>query len=212
MDRLPDENDECEIGFIEDGRFVRVATTTAWNFQQGAMLEYHPILKDTIIYNTIKDGKFVTAIHNYTTNEISYCDMATACHSSDGKYGLSVNFGRIFAFRPGYGYAGFKDENEDVNAPENDGVFLTDLTSGMSKLIINYKDLAPVSGFNYDEKILINHITFNKTSDRYVMLVRNFPKPGGWWSTSMLVGDLNGNVKCVLKNTYVSHYNWLNGS
>ena len=27
------------------------------------------------------------------------------------------------------------------------------------------------------DKVLVNHITFNTTSDRFVMLVRNFPKP-----------------------------------
>lgn len=210
MDRLPNADDECELGYLEDGKFHYIATTTAWNFQQGAMFEYHPYLKDTVIYNSVVDGKFVTVTHNYVTNEKMYADKPTACHSPDGKYGLSVNFGRIFAFRPGYGYEGFVDESADINAPENDGVFLTDLISGKSKILIGYTSLSNMSGFNDDDKVLVNHITFNKTSDRYVVLVRNFPKPGGWWSTSMLVGDLRGNIKPILKNTYVSHYNWLN--
>ena len=212
MDRLPSEADVCEVGYLENKEFHLIGTTTAWNFQQGAMLEYHPTLPDTVIYNACEGGKFKTVIHNYVSGEKSYTDRATACHSPDGKYGLAVNFGRIFAFRPGYGYAGFVDEGADICSPDNDGVFLTDLVSGKSRLLISYSEMSLACGFEVDDKILVNHITFNCTSDRYVMLVRNFPKPGGWWSTSMVIGDLNGGIKTVLSNTYVSHYHWKNGN
>lgn len=211
MDRLPRADDICEIGYLEDRRFHLIGTTTAWNFQQGAMLEYHPFLPDTVIYNVCENGDFKTLIHNYLTGEKKFCERATACHSPNGKYGLAVDFGRIYAFRPGYGYAGFVDENADVCVPENDGVFLCDFESGKSKLLVSYADMYKTSGFAPDDKILVNHITFNRDSDRYVMLVRNFPKPGGWWSTSMVIGDLKGNIKTVLSNTYVSHYHWKNG-
>ena len=122
MDRLPEADDMCELGYLEDGKFTKFAETTAWNFQQGAMLQYHPSKEDVVYYNVEENKKFSTVTHNIKTGEKSYTDMATACVSPDGKYGLSVNFGRIFAFRPGYGYAGFIDENADVNAPENDGI------------------------------------------------------------------------------------------
>lgn len=212
MDRLPVADDVAQIGYVEDGKFTLIAETTAWNFQQGAMLQYHPYLPDTIYYNVVKDGNFCTVTHNYKTGEKKYTDRATACVSPDGKWGLSVNFGRIYAFRPGYGYAGFVDEYADVNAPEQDGVFLTDMETGKSKLLISYKELAPYAHFAPEDKILVNHITFNKTNDRYIMLVRNFPTPERkGWLTSMIVGDLEGNVRTVLPNTYISHYNWLDG-
>jgi hypothetical protein len=211
MDRLPSEDDVCEIGYLENKKFYPIDTTTAWNFQQGAMLEYHPIIPDTVIYNVFTDGAFRTVIHNYVSGEKTYTDRATACHSNDGRYGLAVNFGRIFDFRPGYGYAGFIDYGKDICAPKDDGVFLTDLRSGTSELLMSYEAMQEAAGFGKDDKILVNHITFNRDSDRYVMLVRNFPKPGGWWSTSMVIGDLSGNIRTVLPNTYVSHYHWRDG-
>lgn len=211
FDRLPTADDIAQVGYVEDGKFTQFGETSAWNFQQGAMLQYHPYSADTVYYNIINDGNFCTVTHNYVTEEKKYTDHATACVSPDGKWGLSVNFGRIYAFRPGYGYAGFVDEVCHINAPIDDGIFLTDMQSGKSKLLINYKELSTKSGFSSDEKILINHITFNKTSDRYVALVRNFPISGKMWSTSMVVGDLKGNINTVLPNTYVSHYNWYSG-
>lgn len=208
--RLPTSEDVCEVGYLENGAFFKIGETTAWNFQQGAMLQYHPTRKDTVYYNVCENGHFLTVTHNFVTGEKKYADRAVACVSPDGRFGLAVNFGRIYDFRPGYGYAGFCDANANVNAPEDDGVFLVDMESGTSRLLCSYRDLAPLSGFDTSvAKLLVNHITFNTTSDRYVMLVRNFrTEEAPWWLTSMMIGDLSGNVKNVLPKTYVSHYFW----
>ena len=209
-DRLPIETDVCEVGYLENGTFYKIGETTAWNFQQGAMLQYHPFLKNTVYYNVCENGKFMCVTHNYETGEKKYAERATACVSPDGKWGLAVNFGRIYDFRPGYGYAGFEDSNRNVNAPTDDGVFLVDMESGKSRMLCSYAALAPISGFDAEKaKLLVNHITFNTSSDRFVMLVRNFmTEYAPYWLTSMMVGDLEGNVHTVLPKTYVSHYFW----
>lgn len=209
MDRLPNADDVCEVGYLKDNVFYKIAETTAWNFQQGAMLQYHPYKEDTVYYNVYENGEYKTVTHNFKTGEKSYTDMATACISMDGKYGLSVNFGRIFDFRPGYGYAGYEDPYKDVNVPADDGVFLTDMETGKSKLLISYQDMLEESGFTPEHKILINHITFSPDNKRFVMLVRNFRVPGTFWSTSMMIGDIDGNFKTVIERTYVSHYKWV---
>ena len=140
-DRLPDISDIAEIGYLEDGRFYKIAETTAWNFQQGAMLRYHPTAADTVCYNAVKDGNYVTVTHNYVTGEKRFTDRAVASVSPDGAKGLAVNFGRIFAFRPGYGYAGCADRYAEEAAPRRDGVFLTDMKSGSSELLLSYADM-----------------------------------------------------------------------
>lgn len=209
-DRLPTSEDVCEVGYLENGEFFKIGETTAWNFQQGAMLQYHPTRENTVYYNVCENGRFLTVTHNFVTGEKKYADRAVACVSPDGKYGLAVNFGRIYAFRPGYGYAGFADQNADVNAPADDGVFLVDMETGTSRLLLSYAEIAPMSGFDASvAKLLVNHITFNTASDRFVMLVRNFrTEEAPWWLTSMMVGDLEGGVRTVLPMTYVSHYDW----
>ena len=56
-DQLPQQEDIAEIGIIDmsDYSYKKVTETTAWNFQQGAMLQWHPAAPDTaIIYNTIQ--------------------------------------------------------------------------------------------------------------------------------------------------------------
>lgn len=208
MDRLPLADDVCELGYLEEGKFIPFATTTAWNFQQGALLEYYKGEESLVHYNACIDGKFTTVTHNIDTGEKRYTDRPCANVSQDGRYGLSINFGRIFDFRPGYGYSGLADEWKDVKAPADDGVFLVDMKTGVSRLLISYKDMQRESGFSEDEKILVNHITFAPDSKRYLMLVRNMGEGCKRWSTSLMVGDIEGGVKTILPCTVVSHYYW----
>ena len=85
-----------------------------------------------------------------------------------------MNFGRIYDFRPGYGYAAAVDPYANVNIPAEDGIFLTDMESGKSKMLVNYEVLARAAGFTGKQKVLVNHITFNPGSNKYMTLVRNF--------------------------------------
>ena len=208
MDRLPGAQDVAQLGYLEAGRFTPFGETTAWNFQQGALLQYHPTQPDTVLYNVIENDLPRTVTHNYATGEKTLTDRAVACVSPNGNWGLAVNFARIYDFRAGYGYAGAVDENSGVAAPENDGIFLTDMQSGKSRLLLSYKELAALCGYE-DRKILVNHITFSPDSNRYVALIRNFPIPGErGWKTTLLLGDRQGNARVLLNKTYVSHYIW----
>ena len=76
MDRLPDENDVCEVGYLVDRKFIKIGETTAWNFQQGAMLQYHPYLEDTVYYNVFEDGKFHTVTHNFARSAYFFSPVA----------------------------------------------------------------------------------------------------------------------------------------
>ena len=211
MDRLPVADDVAQLGYLEDGCFTPFAETTAWNFQEGALLQYHPMLQDTVFYNTFHAGRFCTAMHNYATGEKRFTDRPAATISGDGKWGLAINFGRIYAFRAGYGYAGAEDPNASINAPSDDGIFLTDMETGVSRMLVPYDRLAEICGYPAEQTILINHINFGPDYRHYVALLRNFPVPGvKGWRTTMLIGDLEGNVRVLLRQTYVSHYIWAN--
>ena len=74
FDRLPTSEDVAELGYLEDGNFVKFAETTAWNFQQGAMLQYHPYLENTVYYNVCENGRFMTVTHDIVSGEKKYAD------------------------------------------------------------------------------------------------------------------------------------------
>lgn len=177
IDRIPTDDDVLELGYVKDGQFNKIAETTAWNFQQGAMLQFKVGSDDTVFYNIRSDGGYKTVIHNIKTGEKKLCKKAAACISPDGKYGLSINFNRIFDFRKGYGYYGIDDPYKNDQRPKADGVFLIDMETGEDKLIISYEDIYKrfPSDMTENEKLIVNHITFNESSDRFLFLLRNFP-------------------------------------
>lgn len=216
MDRLPQPDDLNELGWfdLKNDAFHSFATTNAWNFQQGSMLQWNPLNTQEAIYN-IWDGQayccIIQNVHNGAKRQLDY---PVANVSPNGKWGLSVNFNRIYDFRPGYGYCNRRDPWFNVPAPEDDGVVLVDMETGKGKQIINYAQLDKIYNNTPElqgSKIVINHITFNKTSDRFLFLVRYFPKDGQMWKTGLGTSDLEGNIYCLRPYTYASHYFWKDG-
>lgn len=75
--RMPEKDDAAEIGMInaenmENLEYIKLDTTTAWNFQQGAMLTWNPKApNDEIIYNARENGRYMSAVLNIHTGKKS---------------------------------------------------------------------------------------------------------------------------------------------
>lgn len=215
MNRLQQKGDTAEVGMInmENGKFEYLETTSAWNFQQGAMLQWNPQAADReIIYNDIVDGAPIGVIMDIHTGKKRFLDRAVANVSKDGKYALSINMSRLYNFRPGYGYAEPDDSFYWKKHAKDDGVFLIDMETGKSKLILSLDEIWDFSGafFKKDEKINVNHITFNTDGSRFVCLVRNFHLKGTRHDTAMITANRDGSDMYLLSDYGVqSHYYWM---
>lgn len=210
-DRLQTADDICEIGYItiKDKTFHKVAETHAWNFQQGALTQWFD--EESVIFNDYRDGKFISVIKNINTGKERIICAPLAHLSADRKWGLSINFLRVYDFRPGYGYCNEVDPYFNVNAPEEDGIFLVDIENNTSKLIINYKELAKAFPEKpcCDMKLVVNHITFNPSASRFLFLLRNFPEEGKIWGTVLATADRDGgNIRNLTNYECNSHYHW----
>lgn len=222
-DRLPADPDAAELGVfdLESGHFDVFAETHAWNFQQGAMLQWFAGSDDLVAYNDFdKNDGFAGIIYSTKQKRLLHkIGKPFATISADGKYALSVNFSRMYDFRPGYGYCNAPDKGRDVRQPDNDGVFLLDFRKNESRLILSIaeiaqklREVAPVAG----EKLLVNHITFNPSGTRFVALVRNYPRivPGGKdgaWHTTVITANRDGDdFRVLVAGSYASHYHWKN--
>ncbi len=211
VDRIPTQDDVVELGYItvEDKQFHKVAESRAWNFQQGALLQWFD--DDHIIYNDFRDGTYCSVIKHIETGAERIICAPLAHLSADRKWGLSINFARVWNFRPGYGYCNTEDPYFHINAPDNDGIFLVDIDKNTSRLILSYADLAlafPEEPF-CDMKLVVNHITFNPSANRFLFLLRNFPEPGKRWGTVLAVADRDGSNLLQLTSYAInSHYHW----
>ncbi|MCL1794056.1 MAG: hypothetical protein FWG34_09315 [Oscillospiraceae bacterium] len=215
-DRLPDGDDTCELGIIDIAscEWRKFAETQAFNFQQGAMLQWNPKNPaEEVIYN-IRDGdKYRTAVRNIGSGYERILPRAVANVSHDGKWGLCINMNRVYDFRPGYGYSGVRDEFFAIPQPKEDGIFVMDMETGTEKFILSYDEMGRLFNIDPSEKIVVNHITFSPDNRRMVFLVRTFPQKGKNWATGLGTINRDGYEFYLMKPmSMASHYNWLDGN
>ena len=86
--RLPEAGETCTLGLVDlqDGnKFIPVAETRTWNFQEAAMCFWLPWADNTLLYNDMRDGKFVSVILNWKTGEERIVPYPVSAVSADEK-------------------------------------------------------------------------------------------------------------------------------
>ncbi len=222
IDRQPTANDSVEIGMIdlEDGnRWIPVAETHAWNWQQGTMLHWLPKAptaspdEQEIVFNERVDAesRFGSVVLNPFTGKRRSLPRPIYCLRPDGKQALSVNFARIAHTRPGYGYEGIPDRGFDVLAPEDDGIWSMDMTTGETLRITSIREmtkLSPKPDFP-DGKHWFNHLQYNTDGSRFIFLHRWGRDGGVRWGTRMLTANPDGtDVRIIADDGMTSHFDW----
>lgn len=216
MDRPPEAEDVLQLGVMDvrQGYAWRtVATSRAWNWQQGCMMQWlGDGARGEIIFNDRMGNRFVSRIINVATREEHVIGRPIYAVNRAGTHGVSVNFARLHHQRPGYGYAGLPDPWQGELSPEDDGLYAVDLATGESQLIFS---LADAAGFEPQADFpalchRFNHVQFGARPDRFAVLHRfkapDSPKVG---ETRLITLNLDGSAPCILNDHgFCSHYDW----
>lgn len=152
-----------------ENTFIPFAETTTWCFQQGCMLQWHPLEPDRhVFFNALVDGGYGSKVVDVETGE-ELRTYPNPIYSLDptGKLAATLNFSRLGRLRPGYGYPLLPDKTQKLNAPEDEGLFIFDLGTGKKKLLVSLADLAREAG-DKDSQHYINHATFSPNGKRIV--------------------------------------------
>jgi hypothetical protein len=212
MDHFP-QMEPANIGLINLGngnRFSVLATTRAWNWQQGAMLQWLPSSSDTIFFNDCIDRQFVSVKLNITNGKREIFSRPIAALSHSGKSALSLNFARLYNTRRDYGYSGLSDPWEKQLYPENDGIYFLDLNNGKYQLIVTIDKVAGYESPTSPRGVRhwINHLAYNPTDTRFCFLHRyEIPDIKGF-GTRLFTANIDGsNLRC-LWSSHVSHFDW----
>jgi hypothetical protein len=186
--RTPTPDDEIRIGMVDlrDGdRWIDLATSRAWNWQQGCMLQFVPGSDSEIIWNDrMRDGRherFVSHVLDIRTGRRRTLPGPVYALSPDGRFAVAPDFRRLNDCRPGYGYAGSPDPNAGLRAPADAGIWRMALDTGTSTLILSFEQ---VSQLPYEErsrpfhndperaKHWFNHLLYSTDGSRFLFLHR----------------------------------------
>ena len=212
--RQPRFGDKAELGVLADGKFTPFASTLAWCWQQGCMLQFFD--ENTVIFNDFEDDHFVSRLCDYRTGKIlrTY-DRPIYCLANDRSYALSLDFARLDRERPGYGYTGVWHENLFYAAPANDGIWKIDLESGKSTLLHSYKSLREdCMGYGLFSNICwVNHLLCSPDDKRFGFLFRwRSAMPSGYlnWQTVFYTSNSDGTGLYKINDEGMSsHYSWV---
>jgi hypothetical protein len=212
--RSPKADDVITIGMVDlqdNDRWIELGQSTAWNWQQGCMLQWLPTTPSTILWNDRDGDRFVCRILDVATSQSHTIPHPVYCVSPDGKTGVSPDFRRIADVRPGYGYAGLSDPFADQLQPEETGIFRIDLQSGDAELIISLAQIAAIGEIPNRQpgiKHYFNHLLFSPDGSRFIALHR-WQYPNGQRLTRLITAKPDGSdIRIVIPNGFASHFIW----
>lgn len=213
-DRAPTEGDRVGIGVVDiasGNRFERLTDAKAWNWQQGAMAQWHPADPERrFVHNDLRGDRFVGVVRDVGKGEQAVIDRPIYALLPDGKTAFSLNFARLAVHRPGYGYAGGRDPHANDAHPAEDGIWRIDLASGRSEIIVSLADLSGrepkpsmQGAWHY-----VNHIQPSRGGQRIAFFHIWHSDEKSWEVRLYTCRPDGGDLTCMLDTGMVSHYDW----
>ena len=208
--RMPKPDDVIEVGYFSGPdyqNFKSVGNTKAWNWHQGAQLQW---AGSNIIFNDFDSEKHIAKIVDSNAKLLKKTPLPVAAVSPDGDKALSYNFARLRFSPHGYGYANGRDPEENNLIPQKDGLHLIDIPSGKTILLFSVADIAKIrpestmnGAFHY-----FTHCQFSPSCKRFVFFHRWMQNKNQQW-TRMISCDLEGkDIFIFPTHDMVSHVAW----
>jgi hypothetical protein len=190
---------------------IKLASTTTYNWQQGARCQW---ISDTqFIFNNFIDNEYKTCLYNINTKKIETIYNKAVQDSFKNKYFLSLNYRRLAALRPDYGYFNLeKLNNKELQEIENDGIWFIDYNSKQEELILSIND---VLSCDYHEKFSnaihkLNHVLISPDGKNFIFMHRYFID--GVKTDRLFLYDFENGLKLLSNYGMVSHYNWMSNN
>jgi hypothetical protein len=196
QDRMPGPSDAAEIVLLDTRRdyaATAVDRSHAWNVQQGTMMYWNPAAAETQLFFNDRDpktGKVFTVLYDTEKRrrirEFRFDDTPIGNSGVAQKGGrfLGLNYGRLARLRAVTGYKDAYDWTDGQAIPDNDGIFIVDVSSGHKRLLVSFRQLADLIRPKYPHvdktPLFINHTLWNRDDDRIYFYVRgNFSAAEG---------------------------------
>ena len=216
MDRIPDEGDTAEIGYFDisepNSSFIPITDTRTFNWQQGCMLQWlGPNFNRFIIYNDLKDNKFISVIFDLETGSKRILPMPIYSVSRNGKYAICIDHERHHFCRRGYSYGGVKNLSKDKEIVPGDGIWRICLETGETQQIVSLNALLENKPLSNMEGAVhyVEHLMFNPSSKRFCFLHRWKLREGGIFSRFYTCDDYGDNLYLLCNSGRMSHFCWM---
>ena len=210
---LPGETCLSGIVSAQGGDFVPIHATHTWNYPQGARQQWIGESDFFTCNDRDENGNVFAWISDARVGK-TVDKLPFPVHCLNARIGKAFyfNYDRIHAMG-GYGYTPniAKKIGRVKDAPINDGVFIGDIESGRTDLLVSIKELSccgETHPINTGMPQYATHGMLNPSGTRLCFVHRYRVKDGGDIDRIMTV-DVDGrNLRCIGKG-FLSHFTWL---
>ena len=210
----PQADDVASVGLVdlEAGEFFPKGQTSAFNLQQGTMLHWIDAgYGEEFTFNDWERDRLVSRALNPETGDCRTINGAIAAVSPARPEAIGLSFGRMAHCRPVVGYASGADPADIVARPEDDGLFLLDLSTGESRLLISIAEVVRAArGEEVPEGAAwFNHVLFNTDGTRLLFFSRVLDE-SRFRSSLWTIRSDGSELECQIGFRYtISHFDWI---
>lgn len=214
FERAPGPDDVAEICLWHpgSGRVEPLATTTAWNLQQGTRLQWRPGAARTLLWNARRGDRFHGMMLDLAGDAAEAKALSCPIYAlhPTGRWSLTPGFARLSRYYESYGYAGGMQAGLDCAAPAEDGLWKLDLETGESALLMPIARVAAHGGLVVDPPVpqFLTHPCWNPSGTRFCFIHRWFTAQGEMLSR-LFVCAPDGSELHLVSDDRVSHFDWL---
>ncbi|MDD3320480.1 MAG: hypothetical protein PHS59_03455 [Paludibacter sp.] len=203
----PDPTISYNLGYIDNANnFIKVGTTHAFNYPQGARQQWIYNSYDVIV-NDIENNRIVSKIYNTDTCQlVDTLNDSTHVITNDG-WAFGLDYARLFRLGA-YGYAGVEDDTKGDDTPDHSGIVKHNIYSKERQILLSVKEIA---NFKMDSKSgkhhYITHLVLSPDQKRIAFLHRYKLSDGGETTRLCTIGADGKDLRC-LATGFLSHFDW----
>lgn len=206
----PKSSDSAEVCVWEPDASAlrRLAATRAFNWQQGARVQWLPAAPGQLVFNDIQEGRPVSRVLDVSEGLAGPVVPAVYALHPSGSFGLAPDWHRLSEFWRGYSYdlpAGGRPgcgEPGDLRRVE-----IPDGREGVLVPIAEVRGLCG-QGTGAAASDFLSHATFSPSGARLCFMYRRFSEDGALFSF-FLACNADGSGLRVLAREKCSHFDWL---
>jgi len=197
---------------IKENNYKIIDKSYSYNWQQGTKLQW--LDENRFIYNVFENGEYLSKIYNIIEEKIETNTVKEPIYDCyKNEYALTLNFERLMALRPDYGYRNKEKTNFNISEIKNDGIYYIDLKNDKENnkrliisidLIKNHHKQKSME----NAKHKFNHIMISPDGKKFIFMHRWIKSTGERYD-SLFLSDIDGkNLKVISDNDMVSHCCW----
>jgi hypothetical protein len=185
-----------------------IGTTRAFNWQQGARVQWMPEAKSILLFNDLEDGKPVSRLVDTRGQTQTKTVSAVYSIHPSGHYGLAPDWHRLAESWRDYAYDIDPSNRQIVGEPGD--LRRIEFESGRESVIVAIDEVRKLCGQGElaEKTDFLSHATFSPRGSRFCFMYRRFTEDNALFSYFLTCNSDGSDIR-VLAREKCSHFDWL---